>query len=235
MKKIYTLIIFSFFLFSSEKSFSQAFTIVMPDTCDVGDTSTDVEVYKLDSIMNDTTISLSIEVVRVQNVTTPGWKTEFCMNGTCYLPTTDSVHFTFQPHQHDGFIMHFITSSIPVSGTVLMAFRNLTPPTKTIYKHFCVNSITGVNELDAQNVSVKISPNPITSGSVFSINISSKQNSTTSFSLSVYDIIGNIVSKYSNLNNGNNLISLNTSQGIYFYKLVSDNQQVSAGKLIVVQ
>ena len=129
MKKLYSFIVFSLFLFAGEKSFSQTFTIVMPDTCDVGDTSSDVEVYRLDSIMNDTTIALSIEVVRVQNVTTLGWTTEFCMNGNCFLPTTDSVHFNFQPHQHDGFLFHFNTSNIPGSGTALMAFRNLTHPT----------------------------------------------------------------------------------------------------------
>jgi hypothetical protein len=94
---------------------------------------------------------------------------------------------------------------------------------------------SGVNEIADNNVDVKIYPSPVLSGKSFSLNIASVNNHSNNFSLDVYDILGNAASKFSALNTGNNSIAINVPQGIYFFKLVSETQQVSSGKIIVVE
>jgi hypothetical protein len=234
MKKLYSLIIFSALLFAGEKSFAQALTVVMHDTTHVFIASSDIQETVGDTLYNNTPNSLQVKVLRWQNAIPSDWTTDYCL-AVCYLPTTDSVIVTLAANKHQNFDLHFNTGTTLSSGTVLMEFRNVSTPSNKFYQHFYVTNPNAVNELNAQDVNVKISPNPIITGSSFSINISEKQNYTRSFSLTVYDIIGNAVANFSGLSAGSNSIALNAQQGIYFYKLVSENQQLSAGKLIVTQ
>ena len=233
MKKLYTLIIASTLLFTGEKTFAQTFSMSMPDTVQQCAVSSDVQ-FLGDTLINNTASAIPIRVGRVQNIAFSSWTSDYCLN-VCYLPSTDSVSFTLPANSKQNFLMHVNTDPTCGIGTVYMEFRNTLVPSNKLYQRFHISNGNGVNELNAQDVSVKISPNPIITGSTLSINISSTQNSTKIYSLTVYDMVGNAVANYSNLILGNNSISLNASQGIYFYKLVSENQQLSAGKLMVTE
>ena len=91
---------------------------------------------------------------------------------------------------------------------------------------------TGINEFAGQ-ADVSIYPSPVQSGTPFSLNISGVTNRSANLSLEVYDVLGNAAAKFSALRTGNNSIALNVPKGIYFFKLVSENQQLSSGKIIV--
>ena len=237
MNKIPSLIIFSLFLFAGEKSFSQTFSFINHDTLRYGSPSTTIAFSIGNSIINNTASPLALEVVRVQNDNgTPGWASSFCLTSTCYNPTVDSVPFTLQANSSAGINIDFYPSSTPDSGTVLMKVKDVNNPSNVAYQRYHAYTLTsGVNEIADNNVEVKIYPSPVLSGKSFSLNIASVNNHSNNFSLDVYDILGNAVSKFSALNTGDNSIAMSIPQGIYFFKLFSENQQVSSGKIIVVE
>lgn len=237
MNKIYALTIFSFFLFASEKSFSQTFSFVNHDTLKYGTAGTTIVVSAGNSIKNNTASALVLEIVRVQNVTgTPGWASAFGVSNTCYNPTVDTVSLTLQANSSIGLTINVYSSSTPDTGSVVMKVKDVNNPTITASQRYHVSTMSdAVNETSANKVDVKIYPSPVLAGSPFSLNISSATNHPTDFSLDVYDVLGNVTAKFSALRSGNNSIAMNAPQGIYFFKLVSENQQVSSGKIIVVQ
>src|SRR3974377_1407907 len=138
------------FVFYFGKSFSQNLLVSMPDTFNHGVPGADVECFSGDTLFNNTSGSLTIDVVRVQNVTTAGWTTAFCLN-VCYLPSKDSVRFTLSPNQHQNFILHFYTSTTPDSGTCVFKFKNVSNPSNVFYQRYYAATQTGyaVHDLNA--------------------------------------------------------------------------------------
>src|ERR1035437_5846767 len=104
MNNTYSLIIFSLFLFASEKSFSQTFSFVNHDTLKYGSAGTTIALSTGNSIKNNTASPLVLEIVRFQNDTsTPGWASSFCVSGSgCYNPTVDSTSVTLQANSSIG-------------------------------------------------------------------------------------------------------------------------------------
>ena len=238
MKKIYTFILFSLFLFSGEKSFSQSFTFSNPDTAICGATGSDLECLG-DSIINNTSNSLAVDVVRVQDdVGTPGWTSAFCL-AVCYLPSKDSMRLVLTPHQHQNLLVHFYTSATADCGTVLFKIKDVNTPTNVAYQRYyastqsdcaCLNA--GVNELSANSAKVKVYPSPLIAGNDFNMNISNVQGSKE-ISLLVYSVYGSVVNKFNNLKEGNNTLNLNLPAGVYSYSLISNNVPIGSGKLAV--
>jgi len=233
MKKLYHLIICSFLLIQSGKTFSQSFTFYVPDTIVYGvplvDSSTDL----YDSIVNNTANTLSIDVVRVENTTAAGWQTAFCLD-VCYLPSVDSVRFTLQPNESQPFSFHFYTSATPDSGTALMKIKDVSNPATTVYQRFyAITQLTSVNELPAKNVNVSIYPSPVVAGNNFSMNIANVKSGSNEITLSVYNIYGSAVKRIAHLKTGNNSLTLDLPAGIYSYSLISGNEKINSGKIAV--
>ncbi len=227
MKKnlLFTILISSFSFYAHSQLW-----MMMPDSSETGAVSSDIECYQGDTLINTSSSNpLTIDVVRVQNVTTAGWSTAFCLN-VCYLPSTDSVRFTIPANSKQGFIVHFYTSSTPSSGMCYFKFKNVNTPTNTYYKHFYVTSVNGVFE-ETNNANVKIYPNPISTDAT--IEISNLKSSVSNFEFAVYDVYGR---KVKNQNIQSSVFKIECTDlpaGVYSYSLISENQKLNSGKIIV--
>lgn len=234
MNKIYSLIVFSFLLFAGEKSFSQTFSFTNHDTLKYGSPGTTLALYSGNSIKNKTAAPLDLEIVRVQNVgSLSGWASAFCVSNACYNPTVDTVSITIPANGSVGISINFYCSATPDTGSLLMKIKDVNNPTMVAYQRYHGSTMTtGINEFASQ-ADVNIYPSPVQPRSPFSLNISGVTNRSANLSLEVYDVLGNAAAKISALSTGNNSIALNVPQGIYFFKLVSENQQLSSGKIMV--
>ena len=239
MKKLYPLILFSSFLFAGEKSFSQSFAFVNPDTSTCGTPGTTIDCLG-DSIVNNTAINDTLYVVRVQDDTgTPGWVSTFCLD-VCYLPTKDSVRFILAPYKHQNLLIHFNTSSTPDCGTVLFKVKDKNSSAVAYQRYYGYTTTTcvclnGVNELFANSSNVSVYPSPLVANDDFNMNITNMQNGNKEISLLVYNIYGSMVSRINNLKEGNNTLNFNLPAGIYSYSLISDNTPINSGKIEVIK
>lgn len=234
MKKLYTLS-FTALLLISGKSFSQTFSFTKIDTAKYGVPLT--ELICASTMINSTANAISMRVTREQNVIpeAPTWTSAFCMDA-CYLPTTDSVNYTFLPMDTVNFTFHFYTSSTADHATAIMKFKNVNNPSNTFWGTYFGStdgSLSGINDLYTNSASVSIYPMPIVSGDVFTMNISNVRPEKT-ISLVVYNMFGSVVST-SNVIAGINFMNFDLPAGIYFYSLISDNVRLNSGKIVIAQ
>ena len=231
MKKIYSLITASFFLFTIT-SFSQALTRTMPDTVVVGAVSADIECLNGDTLYNTTPNNLDIDVVRTQDVTMGTWQTAFCLD-VCYLPSKDSGRMTMNPMEHQGLVVHFYTDATPTSDYCIFKFKNVNTPSNMYYQKFYATSqlAFGIHEASANTANVNIYPSPVVSGNVFTMQVSNAKTGKE-ISIIVYDIYGNAVNK-TTVYNGINFMSLDLPAGIYSYSLISGGEKINSGKIAV--
>lgn len=233
MKKNYTLPVFIFLLIGG-KSFSQTFSFTPLDTIKYGAPNAGTELICSATLINNTTNTILTDVVRVQNVIpdAPDWTSAFCMD-VCYLPTTDSVRYTFLPMTTVNFTFHIYISATPDSAAGIMKFKNVATSSNTFYQRFhgVTQSGLGVNENLSASPSVSIYPMPIVSGNVFTMNISNVKQGKE-ISLWVYDMFGRVVSS-SNVISGINFMNLDLPAGVYSYNLISGSSKVNSGKIAV--
>jgi hypothetical protein len=232
MKKLLLSLVFSFGAYAG---FSQALTITAFDTTETGACSSDIECFNGDSIINNTAVALTIDVVRVMDVNTGTWQSAFCTNGTCYAPTKDSVRVTLTSNQHMSFIVHFYSDATPACGDVYFKFKNVNTPSNTIYQwyHACSQLGFGVHEQNENLANVSIYPMPVIAGNYFTMNISNVKTGKE-ISLHVFDIFGNEVYKAA-VFSGINSMNLNLPEGIYSYSLISGDAKLGSGKIAVGQ
>ena len=235
MKKIYTAIVSSLLLIAGN-SFSQTFTFTQTDTA-MYDTADTTELIFSCKLINSTSNSLSLRVTREQNVKgeAPTWTSAFCMD-VCYLPTTDSVTYTFKPAATVTFTFHVYTKAPPDHATGKMRWRDINDPSNTFEAFFFGStdgSLMGVNELSANSANVNIYPVPVATGEVFTMNVSNVKTSDA-ISMVVYDMLGSVVSTKSVIA-GINFINLDLPTGIYSYNLVSGNTKINSGKLAITR
>jgi hypothetical protein len=206
----------------------------MPDTNTIGSTNSDLECLIGDTLYNNTSNALTVDVVRVTDVATGTWYTAFCLD-VCYLPTKDSVRFTLQPNEHQGMIVHFYTDSTAACGDVYFKFKNVNTPSNVFYQwfHACSQLGFGINENNTPKADVVIYPMPLKSGEAFTMGIS-KVQTRKSLLLEVYNIFGSKVYQ-TNVIGGTNPMKLNLPSGVYSYSLISDNSKLNAGKIVIAE
>ncbi|TAL59589.1 MAG: T9SS type A sorting domain-containing protein, partial [Bacteroidetes bacterium] len=232
MKKNYTLSI-TFILLSifSGESFCQ-FTYTPLDTIEYGAIGT--ELICSAAIINSTPNAINMRVTREQNVMAdaPNWESAFCMD-VCYLRTTDSVNYTFDPMDTVNFTFHFYTEfeTSPDSTTAIMKWKNVNTLSNIFYQRFygITQATFGVNDVSVHSASVSIYPMPVVSGDVFSMSVSNVKPSKN-ITLVVYNMFGGAVNT-SNVIEGINFMNLDLSSGVYSYSLVSEGTMIHSGKI----
>ena len=240
MKKIYTLL-FSFVLFVSAKSFGQTvFSFTPIDTIEYGapNTTPGAELVCMAKLLNTTANAVSMRVTREKDVMgdAPNWTSAFCMK-VCYLPTTDSVNFTFSPMDTVNFTFHFYIDGepLPDSACAIMKWKNTATGSSVMQRlHGITQSGFSVHETDLPLAEVSIYPMPLTAGNDFTMNISNVQSKSKKLSLAVYDVFGNHV-KTTGVIEGINFMNLDLPGGVYSYSLISENINLNSGKLVISQ
>ena len=94
---------------------------------------------------------------------------------------------------------------------------------------------TGTAEVDADNISLTVYPNPFSSSleidlscDIYNISILSSE-----IYFSVFDILGNEVKKLKIENQKTKMLRDNLPDGIYFYKICNHGEVLGAGKIII--
>jgi hypothetical protein len=240
MKKFYALFIISFFIFQSERTFSQVFSLYAPDTVIYGapiagnDLACDGN-----SIVNHTANPVLLDVIRVQDVDIAGsgWQSSFCLDLNCYAPFVDSVQFTLQPNDSSLLIPHFGVTATPDSQTVYFKIKQVAAPNLTVYQRF--HGITqngfGVHEQSTYSADVNIYPSPILAGNDFNLNVGNVKSKSKELSLVVYNIYGSAVKTILYVKEGNNIMSLDFAAGMYSYSLISGGARIHSGKITVIR
>ena len=97
------------------------------------------------------------------------------------------------------------------------------------YSYFDTNCGTsmGIANATANENDIIIWPNPFTDA----LNITIPQSNTSSHELLIYDVTGKLITKKT-LQNTNSYSLQNLSAGLYFYKILKDNESVKSGKLV---
>lgn len=237
MKTVYKILTIAFFLFFSERSFSQSFTVAFPDTVAYGDpvAGAALSCWVGDYVTNHSGASIVIDIVRVQDDNaTPGWTSAFCFNA-CQMPSIDSMRSTLADNDSVNMAVHLIVTATPDSGTVIMKLKNVSNPSNVIYQRFHGVSrlASGVNEGSNAKASVNIYPSPIMAGNNFSMNIANPKNKGNEIVLEVYNMFGSIVYKENDLKEGKNTLRLDLPTGIYSYSLGNGSAKFTFGKLVV--
>ena len=204
----------------------------MPDTVKSDSCGKDIA-FDNDSIFNNSPNNLVIDVVRVQNVTTPNWLSAFCLD-VCYLPSKDSVRFTLLPNERQIFIFHFYTdASTAASGTATMKFKNVSSPSNTLYQTFYGSTVcaSGINETVYNSGTVSIYPNPFSTEAT--IQVSSIKYQASGLEFKLYDVFGRKVINFKPETATFKLDGSDLPAGIYSYNLVSGNEKIASGKIVV--
>ena len=231
MRKNWIVAFIALLLFTG-KIFGQAgFSYTPLDT--LTDSFPGAEVICYATLINSTANVIPLRVTREKNVMgdAPGWISTFCID-ICYLPTDDSIDYTFDPGDTVNFSFHFWTDANPDSACGIMKWKN-TNTSSSIVQRF--HGITwngfGVPAFPARDAVVDIYPMPVGSNQVFTLNISNiKPKKNISFT--VYNILGSVVNT-TNAITGINFMNLNLPSGIYSYSLISDNTLLNSGKLAI--
>jgi len=214
-------------------SHSQTFSLTNIDTIKYAGPGSPL--YCKDSLINNSSTGYYVDVVRVQNDTAPNWQTYFCLD-VCYLPSVDSARVYLLPDSSQVFILDFLSDSLPDSSTVLMKFVNTINPSNVVYQRFYGISVAGmsVNSV-SKEAGVEIFPSPVATNSTFCFRIADKKNKSENYSLVLYDVCGKSATHIENLMNGDNYLSLNLNEGIYFYALVKGKESIKTGKIAVAR
>jgi len=235
MRKIYSASI-AVLLLISGISFSQTITYTPIDTIKYGPIGG--EIICSARLINTSANAVSMRVTREKNVMgdAPNWTSAFCMK-VCYLQTTDSVNFTFNPMDTVNFTFHFYTlnETLADSATAIMKWKNISTPSNTFYQKFYGITQTnfGVHAVSDEPANVSVFPMPVLSGSDFSMNISNV-NTGKPVSVVIYNIFGSVVSK-TNVIEGINFMNLDLPAGVYSYSLISENMKINSGKIAVAK
>ncbi len=142
-------------------------------------------------------------------------------NGSSYSTNNGMSWTTIDAVGHDA--VSFLNSSTGWSGGF-----NSSPTSGGMFKWAGV--FTGISNLStANNNFINAYPNPFSK----QFTIETKSKNTINLMVEVYDVLGNLVLKSDDFENGKVTIKSNAFvSGIYFYKVFDANGSVSAGKLI---
>lgn len=221
------LFLISVFLFGIGAS-AQSFTVSFPDTIVYGPAidSSALSCWTNDDVINVSGTTLALDVVRVQNVTPPGWSSAFCFQ-VCSQPSIDSIRAIMAPSEVVNIAVHFIITGVPDSSTILMKFKNANNPAEVIYQRFygISQSTAGVNALFTANT-LKLYPNPLAEGSNLNIELPSWLQDNGSQVLLICDMSGRMV--WSEVLTGTDILSCTPAilPGIYTLSLQRSNGKV---------
>jgi hypothetical protein len=99
----------------------------------------------------------------------------------------------------------------------------------------CMDCDTGIGINNLENdFQFKLFPNPNNG----SMNFIYSLNETSIGELTIYDVTGKLVSKHSLQTGKNNQLFVNESElknGVYFYKLVIDNEIKQSDKIVIIK
>lgn len=232
MKKLF-IIVASVFLWTSGPMLGQTFSFTQNDFYQLGTPGTELILGA--TLINSTSSVIPLRVTRQQDVMSdaPTWTSAFCMD-VCYLPTTDSVNYTFNPKDTVHFTFHFYTDATPDHALAKMRWRNMNNPANTFDADFfgSTDGTMAINENNVHSVKVDIYPMPITAGSHFTISISRVNGSNPKLSLIVYDMFARQVQTIPVIE-GLNFMELNLPAGVYSYALVSETHKLDTGKMVI--
>jgi hypothetical protein len=234
MKKIYTILSLCLLL-AGGNSFAQTFSYTKIDTAKYGNPGDELIFHS--QLINSTASTLTLRVTRQQDVMpeAPTWSSAFCMD-VCYLPSTDSVTYSFLTMDTVDFTFHMYTSSTADHATAKMRWKNTATPSNTFNQDFFGStdgSFAGVNELSDNSANVSIYPMPVRANDVFAMNISNVRTNSP-VSMVIYNMFGSVVST-KNVISGMNLMNVDLPSGLYSYTLISAGAVIHSGKIAVTQ
>lgn len=234
MKKLYALILSTSLLIGGN-TFGQTFTFSQEDFYQLATPGTELILGA--TLINNTSSSISMRVTRQQDVMgdAPTWTSAFCMD-VCYLPTTDSVNYTFNPMDTVHFTFHFYTDATPDNALAKMRWKNVNNPANTFNADFfgSTDGTMAVTENHVPSAKVNIYPMPVPSGNDFTLAVSNVVSTSKKLLLEVYDIFGKLV-KTTSVIEGINFMALDLPAGVYAYSLVSETEKLDSGKLVITQ
>lgn len=232
MKKFFTIIL-SLSLWMSGRSFGQTFSFTQNDFYQLGAPGTELILGA--TLINSTSSVILLRVTRQQDVMgdAPTWTSAFCMD-VCYLPTTDSVNYTFNPKDTVHFTFHFYTDLTPDHALAKMRWRNINNPANTFDADFfgSTDGTMSINQNNILSAKVDIYPMPITAGSNFTMKVSQVKGTNSKLSLIIYDIFVRQVQIIPVIE-GFNFMELDLPAGVYSYDLISETHKLSSGKMVV--
>jgi len=154
-----------------------------------------------------------------------------CSDDTLLLNGGNPVGGTYS-----GVAVHsgsFYADSVSTGNhTIYYTYYNIDSCSATASHTIYVGLCTGVNEYAGENFSVTASPNPFSETTHLRITNTKR---ITSYELLVYNVVGEKISIEATRNSeGFAIHRSRLLQGIYFYKIISENKIVGTGKLVII-
>ncbi len=117
----------------------------------------------------------------------------------------------------------------------LLSFKNISATGNNIYiDNINIDMATGIDDVELSNISVSLSPNPVTDVSILTVNTDSK--SRNNFLLEVYNVLGEKVKTI--LPSSKSALTFQIKKddfirGVYFYDLIENGNSRGTGKFVV--
>jgi len=91
------------------------------------------------------------------------------------------------------------------------------------------NLISGLPEISSNKISSYLFPNPFHSSATFKISDAAFENSC----LKIYNVLGEEIKQQTIINNTTIIFRDGMQDGIYFFRVINNNEQVVAGKFVI--
>ncbi len=239
-KNQFIILTLSFLLFVTgvNSVFAQTFSFQTTATTKI-DTPNSEVVFDI-PIINTSNQTITVCVMRRNEILPAGWQGSMCFDESCFPPNIDSVATTpafnsapIAPGDTVDFSYHVFTGSNPGTGTFSIVAKETRNMNDSIRIDFTITTrLAGVNEelLNPSKIELKQNyPNPFNPSTQINFSISSRQL----VNLKVYNIIGNEIATIVNevkepgsysVDFNSKTKNINLPSGVYFYKLTAGNK-----------
>lgn len=196
------------------------------------------EIVSIGRIVNLTSGSFQIRIIRT-NVNVPsGWETAICDIVACYPPEVDSAVALYPPGNND-ISCHFYMDSIPGTGTMTIRAEKVSDPSENYSVVFgAIATPIGIKQISSTVNEFSLSqnyPNPFNPLTKIKFSIDKGDY----VDLRIYDILGREVKVLisQSMSAGEYEVefeAFNMSSGFYYYRLKSGDN-VSVKKMVLVK
>lgn len=132
---------------------------------------------------------------------------------------------------HPFYSFNCLCSACEVAYTLLCYREDALLLYKDPQFNTCDTTYIGLDEIHDKQIEVKIFPNPFST--LAKINLNPVANDVDSFSFFLYNIFGKEVMQMSSIRQQTEISRKGLPNGIYFYKIVSNENTVDTGKIII--
>lgn len=217
-------------LFGSSSIMAQSFSVSDTDTTFYGNI-TDSDFDSKFILYNDSTTSFPMTwQVESANVE-PGWQYSVCDPSACHAIGTSTFDFNMPTSALNRIMnLHYYPNGNAGESTVTVRlFQQDMPNDYVLLTWTGIISTVGINE-QTDFINLMIYPNPSTDGT-FNIKYSGSKEAE----LILFNKMGQrIQSKKLVEGNGQLNLNISTGTGVYFYKVLADDQVISESKIVVL-